>query len=86
MNRYLVSGTMTYNEADTEDGFDTVSVYAEVPAENAEHALDVFMGEHPYVEYWGKLTQYDADTRGKKWAEFYDQTECQRVMVTLVED
>jgi hypothetical protein len=85
MELYLVDGIMTYNEAGAEDGFENIAVYAEVPAENASDALDVFLCENPGVEYWGKLTQYDADTRGKKWAEFYDQNECQRVMVTLVE-
>ena len=81
---FKISGTLTYNDAaGTEDGFATVAIneFITVDEMSAEKALENFLEENKRYDFFGKLTQYDADTRGKKWSLFRDQNEGQTILV-----
>ena len=80
---YKITGNLTYNDADTEDGFATVEIedFITVEEMSAEKALELFLQENECYDFFGKLTQYDADTRGKKWSLFRDQNEGQTIRV-----
>ena len=86
METYEIKGTITYNQAENEDGFETVEIQEYQEAESATEAFDIFLEENEQYDFFGKMTMYDADTRGKKWATYQDQNEGQQIDVTLVKD
>jgi hypothetical protein len=85
METYKIEGNITYNQADTEDGFATVEILEYQEAENATEALEKFLEDNTQYDFFGKMTMCDADTRGEKWARYADQNEDQFISVDIVE-
>lgn len=87
MYTYKIEGNVTYNDADTEDGFATVEISETVEVEemSAQAAFDKFFAENEQYEFYGSLNTCDAETRGKKGATFKDQNEGQTIEVELLE-
>lgn len=52
---YKITGNITYNEAETEDGFDTVEIeeYITINEMSAEKALEIFLAENEQFDFSG---------------------------------
>lgn len=83
---YNITGQMTYNDADTKDGFETVEIdeTIEIDEMSPSTALAKFLEENEQYEFYGSLKTCDAETHGKKGATYRDQNEHQTVNIGLV--
>lgn len=86
MFEYKITGQITYNEAETEEGRDTVDLVetVEVDDMSAGGAFKKFLDENEQYEFYGNLKTVDAETGGKKGATYCDQNEDQTIEVELV--
>jgi len=83
---YNITGQMTRNDADTDDGFETVEIYEtiEIDEMSPSTALAKFLEENERYEFYGSLKTCDAETRGKKSETYRDSYEHQTVNIDLV--
>ena len=88
MFNYKITGQITYNDAETEDGFLTVEIDEEVEIDemSADEAFNQFLIENEQYEFYGSLKSCDAETYGKKGATYYDQNEEQTIKVELIKN
>lgn len=91
MFTYRITGQITYNDADTEDGILTVDIDEEITVEeitveemSACEAFDTFLAENEQYEFYGSLTTCDVETGGKKGATYRDQNADQTINVDLI--
>jgi len=84
---YRLTGTVNYNESDeTEDGNIDVDISetVEIDTKSARDAFAKFFDDNPQYDFFGNhVVSCDADTCGKVWARFKDQTADRSVMVEL---
>ena len=87
MFTYKITGNITYNHAETEDGFATVEIDEKINVEemDAKKAMEVFLEENEHYNFFGSLKTCDAETGGKKAATFRNQNENQTIDIDLVE-
>ena len=86
MYTYLIKGIVTYNDAETESGYESIEINEEIDVDElgAQNALNLFLKENEQYDFYGLLTSCDAETRGNKGASFCDQNEDQSIEVELV--
>jgi predicted chitinase len=77
MYTYRITGKVNYNEAETEDGNQTVELNETIETEElgAESALRQFFDDNPQYDDFYSLKTCDAETRGEKGATFKDRTD-----------
>lgn len=86
MYTYTISGDITFNEADTESGFETIEIRetVEVAQMGAEKALFSFLeSQQERYSFFGKLISCDAETKGNRGATFHDGNESQTIDVEI---
>ena len=84
LKTYKIIGDVTYNEAETEDGFDTVEIDEFVEGSTAIAAFENFMEDNRQYDFFGHCTDVDAETRGGVWAVFQDRNKGQRIFVETI--
>jgi len=85
MNTYRIQGQLTYNEAETESGRETININEKFnsDADNCHEAFGEFLADHEEFDFFGSLKSCDVETSGKKGATFYDSNEEQWIDVDL---
>lgn len=86
---YRITGHVNYNEAENEEGYETVEIdeIVEVDELGAGAAFDKFFAENEMFDSWFMLKSCDPETRGKVSASFIDTTDEERwLYVDLVTD
>ena len=88
MFTYSIKGQVTYNEADTKTGFETINIDEVIHIDDmsAEAAKDKFFADNEQYDFFGSLMTCDAKTYGKKGATFSDQGESQIINVELIDE
>jgi hypothetical protein len=86
MFTYKITGKITWNEAETEEGYETIEIDEKVQVEekSASEAFAQFLKENEQYEFYGSLKSCDAKTGGKIGATFRDKNEGQTIDVDLV--
>lgn len=84
---YKITGKITFTDScDVESGIETVCIeeHITIGERSAAKALESFLSENHQFDFFGKLTQVDAETRGGNWAQYRDQNEDQTIMVEII--
>lgn len=86
MYTYSIKGQVTFNDAETESGFATVTLDATIETDemSAQAAKDKFFSENEQYDFFGNLQTCDQATGGKKGATFTDQNNDQTIDVELL--
>ena len=82
MKRYKIAGTLCYMHAENEDGFCNVEIdeFFECNASTCAEALQRFLQQNEDYSFFITSADVDADTYGKKWADFRDPTDESRTV------
>jgi len=83
---YNITGQMSHNDADTDNGFETVAIDEEIEIfeMSPATALSLFLENNERYEFYGHLETCDAKTHGKSGATYRDKNERQVVDINLV--
>jgi hypothetical protein len=83
---YEITGTITYNQAETEDGFKTVEIDETITIDvmSAEKAFETFLSQNEQYDFFGTLKTCDAETMGCNGATFRDSNEGQTIDIELI--
>jgi hypothetical protein len=87
MKRYKIAGTLCYMHAENDEGFCNVEVddLFECEASTCAEALKWFLQQNEDYSFFAAITDVDAKTYGKDWANFKDSVdESRHVLVRRV--
>lgn len=86
MFTYKITGQITYNEAETKEGYSTINIEEEVSIDekSASAAFEHFLEENEQYDFFGSLQTCDAETGGEIGATYRDQNADQTIDIDLV--